>query len=295
MKKEVEYAYGDSSLTVYPDLPMEGSVEMQKSGSSMEIKSLSLNYGKIRVLDSIDCIIPEGCITALLGANGSGKTSLLRCLYGELNPVQGEFFYDGCKINTQAPEWKHLSAAVPDDDALFPDLSIAEQLSLAATVFGIAETEGKRRAKLLLDLFNLAGKQHTLCSELSAGMRKRAALSMALMHGPQLLFMDEPLNALDYESGEVFFRVLNYLKSKRRTVLLSGHHHTALLSIADYVIELRQGRVFRCLDLREHTGARDKILNDMKKTGFKDAASTTVSKEAFGSQVDLAELFWFDS
>ncbi len=217
----------------------------------MELVKLTVRRHGIIALNDLSLVFPDGRISALIGSNGAGKTSLLRYLSGQIQPVEGFTLFEGSKIDLRSNDWRAKLGIVPDDDALFTELTVSEQLALAATCYGLTEAEGQNRIEKLLSLFDLGEKRDALGRELSAGMKKRVSLALALIHGPRVFLMDEPLNALDYISGETFFRLLATLKDAKRTVIISGHHVAALIRVADRVIELEKGRLKACVDIEQ--------------------------------------------
>ncbi|HUX21085.1 MAG TPA: ABC transporter ATP-binding protein [Spirochaetia bacterium] len=217
----------------------------------MEIINLTFKLGDKPILDSLSASIPEGRITALVGPNGAGKTTLLRGLSGELSTLTGQVQFGGRDIDLGSEAWKEQTGTVPDSDALFEELTVREQLVLAGTLFGITGEELETRISSLLDLSGLRERDSALGRELSAGMRKRLALSMALIHGPELFLFDEPLNTLDYTSSETFFELLRFLRSAGRTVLISGHSLPVLVKASDHVLEMDGGRVVNSIEIAD--------------------------------------------
>lgn len=230
----------------------------------LEIVDLVYEISGRTILDGLSAAIPGGRVTALVGPNGAGKTTLLRCLSGEIVPTDGEVRLSGRRVDPGSDAWKSTVGVVPDSDAIFEELTVGEQLSLAATLFGISGSEQNRRVGSLLELSGLDDRRDALGSELSAGMRKRLAVALALMHAPWILLFDEPLSAMDYASSETFFGLLAFLRSAGRTVLISGHALTSLLRVADHVIEVKKGRTASNLDLSGMDRSAEAVLPLLK-------------------------------
>lgn len=248
----------------------------------MEIADLTVSLGGRPILDSFSAEIPEGCITVLVGPNGAGKTTLLRCLSGELGIDHGEVRVDGSPVALGSDEWKAATGVVPDSDLLFDELSVREHLELAGRLFGVKGDELRRRVESLLVYSGLHDRSDLLGSELSAGMRKRLAVSLSLIHNPRYFFLDEPLNTLDYASSEVFFMLLRFLRSRGRTLLVSGHSVPMLLEVADRVLLVEQGRVAEVSEVAPETKRR--VLDRL------------ALREGMLSEADLGErLGWMDS
>ncbi|HUZ17622.1 MAG TPA: ABC transporter ATP-binding protein [Spirochaetia bacterium] len=226
----------------------------------MEIVGITYRAGATPILGGVSTELPEGRITALIGPNGAGKTTLIRCLAGELQPASGAVRVAGREIRLSSDEWKGEMGYVPDGDELFDELSVGEHLSLAATLFGIRGADQTERVDSLLALASLGERSATLGRELSAGMRKRLAIALALIHAPRILLFDEPLNSLDFAGGETFFKMLQFLRSAGRTVLVSGHSIPALVRVADRFVEIDGGRIVNVLDLPATGNDPDSVI-----------------------------------
>lgn len=226
----------------------------------MEVSGLTYAAHDSLILDNLSAQFPDGQITALIGPNGAGKTTMLRCLSGELRARSGVVRFGNSEVDLQSDAWKFTTGVVPDSDALFEELTVSEQLRLAATLFGIRGGEQDVRVRSLIELSGLSDRHDALGGELSAGMRKRLAVAIALVHAPRILLFDEPLNTMDYTSSETFFELLGFLRSTGRTVLISGHSLHALVRVADRIVELRQGTVVNSIDLPQSGRSADEII-----------------------------------
>jgi len=250
----------------------------------MEISELTYTAHDRRILHGFSARFPDGQITALIGPNGAGKTTLLRCLSGELTTTGGTVNIDGRAVDTSSDDWKTVIGVVPDSDALFEELTVGEQLSLAATLFGIRDPELTIRVQSLLSLSNLTEREDSLGSELSAGMRKRLAVALALVHAPRILLFDEPLNTMDYSSSETFFRLLQYLRSAGRTVLISGHSLPALIRVSDCIVEVDKGKAVNSVQLPDGPRPVEQIASMLK---------TAAGRQEEIGQADIA-LGWME-
>jgi ABC-2 type transport system ATP-binding protein len=218
---------------------------------NVEVSNLTFRRRGATILDGVTASFPAGAISLIFGPNGAGKTTLLRCLSGDLEIECGVISVEGIKVDPASEGWMRRIGVVPDADALIEDLTVREQLALAAHLFGIAGNQAGTRIDSLIRLSDLEQKRHQEASSLSAGMRKRLAVALALVHGPQVLMFDEPLNGMDYTSSETFFSLLRLLRGRGRTILISGHALPALLRVADRVVELDAGKVVGCLEIAD--------------------------------------------
>ncbi|HUX12877.1 MAG TPA: ABC transporter ATP-binding protein [Spirochaetia bacterium] len=230
----------------------------------MEIIELSYHTRSAHILDGVTAEIQDGKITAVIGPNGAGKTTLLRCLSGDLTPSSGTISFEGREVDPGSDDWKRTIGVVPDSDAIFEELTVIEQLSLAATLFGLREEVWKTRIDSLLELSALSERADSLGSDLSAGMKKRLAVALALIHAPRILLFDEPLNAMDFASSETFFWLLSYLRSVGRTVLISGHSLSAFVRAADHIVEMDHGCAVNNIEIVPDERTVEQILPQLR-------------------------------
>lgn len=230
----------------------------------MEIDALTCRIGGTTILDELTAECPDGGITVLIGPNGAGKTTLLRCLWGDLPAVPARITLGGRTVDPASVDWKREVGVVPDSDALFAELTVGEQLALAGTLFGIRGDRQKERVDSLIEAFGLSDHRDALGKELSAGLRKRLAIALSLVHAPRLILLDEPLNSLDYAGGETLFALLRFLRSVGRTVVVSSHSIAALLLVADRVLEIDHGRIVNSVDVDGNDRSVDTLLGQLR-------------------------------
>lgn len=233
----------------------------------MEIRGLSYAPRGVPILNAITADFPSGRISAVIGPNGAGKTTLLRCLSGEIAADSGVVRTGEHDADLQSDDWKRTIGVVPDTDQLFDELTVQEQLSLAAALFGIGEKEQSARVESLLSFADLLDRADSPAGELSAGMRKRLAVAMALVHAPRVLLFDEPLNTMDFASSETFFGLLRYLRSMNRTILITGHSLQALVRVADRFVEIDGGRVINSVEVPDDARSVEEVMPLLRSRG----------------------------
>ncbi|BCG45681.1 ABC transporter, ATP-binding protein with C-terminal AAA-associated domain [Citrifermentans bremense] len=226
---------------------------MEATGNKVPLLKLSnirksykkSDSGEHLVLDGVDISIEEGEIVALLGRSGSGKSTLLRIISGLAQPGSGEALYCGKPITgpTQG------LAMVFQSFALFPWLTVLENVELGLDAMGVPQAERRRRALEAIDLIGLDGFESAYPKELSGGMRQRVGFARALVVEPTLLLMDEPFSALDVLTAETLRTDLIELWLERRIptkgILLVSHNIEEAVLLADRIIILgsNPGRV----------------------------------------------------
>ena len=224
--------------------------------SSLTVKDLTKSFGPTPVLTGVDLHVPVGSLTALLGPSGCGKTTLLRLIAGFDDPDAGTVTVGDRLVagpGRSVPARRRDIGFVPQEGGLFPHLTAAQNVTLAARYFGWeAERIGRRLDELIeLTHFPRDGMAR-YPAQLSGGQRQRVSLMRALMLGPELLFLDEPLGALDpmirselrADLREIFGRL-------RQTVVLVTHDLVEAEYFADRVVLLRDGAVVQEGSLRD--------------------------------------------
>jgi ABC-2 type transport system ATP-binding protein len=203
-----------------------GTSENARMGSVMneiETHGLSKSFGDFVAVRNLDLQVRTGSIFGFLGPNGSGKSTTVKMLTGLLTPTAGEALICGASILTSPLEVKRKIGVLPEDLALFASLTIWEHLMMSGQVYGINGQETEKRAQQLLNLLDLWHSRHTYVDQVSYGMKKKCALALALLHNPQVLFLDEPFEGIDPVSSRNIKDLLLRMASKGVTIFLTSH------------------------------------------------------------------------
>jgi iron(III) transport system ATP-binding protein len=212
--------------------------------SDVEISSVTKSFGSTRVLEQVDLAVPDGSITAVLGASGCGKTTLLRLVAGFLTLDSGEIRLGGRTVaakGTMVPPQKRGVGYVAQEGALFPHLDVRGNI-----LFGLPRGERtEARLREMLELAELPGRVASAYpSELSGGQQQRVAVARALAPRPGVVLLDEPFSSLDTALRESAGRaVVRVLRHAGATGLLVTHDQNEALSLADQVAVMRAGKV----------------------------------------------------
>jgi len=185
------------------------------------IHEVSRSYGKIKAVDNFSLSVPEGAITALVGPDGAGKTTLMRSICNLIDIDSGEISIDGKNVAKDFDQIKHTLGYMPQIFSLYPDLSVEENLRFYAGIFDVTGRAFDERAEQLYRFSNLEPFKDRLAQALSGGMKQKLALSCALMHDPKLLLLDEPTTGVDPLSRRQFWEILLNLKQSGVTILVS--------------------------------------------------------------------------
>jgi ABC-2 type transport system ATP-binding protein len=199
--------------------------------------------GRPAVVD-LALAVPMGAFYGFLGPNGAGKSTTIRMLTGLLAPSAGSARVLGVDLGRDGIEVKRRIGVVPDGLSLFERLSGAEQLRIHAQLYGIDRREAARRADELLAALELTADAGKLVGEYSHGMKKKLALGCALIHGPQLLFLDEPFEGIDAVAVAGIRRMLQDLVARgAMTIFLTSHVLEVVERLVTHVGIIRQGRL----------------------------------------------------
>ncbi len=200
-------------------------------------------YGQHEAVAGIDLAIGCGQIVAFLGPNGAGKTTTLKMLTGLLTPTAGSAAIMGLDITTQPREAKARLGWVPDSPNLYLKLKGREYLEFIASLYRVDPAVANERAGELLRMFALEDAAGDLIESYSHGMRQKMALAGALLHDPDVLFLDEPMVGLDPRSARLIKDMLGQLRDRGTTVIFSTHILEIAERMCDAVVIIDRGRV----------------------------------------------------
>lgn len=213
--------------------------------SQLEITDLVVSYGRTEAVRGVSLTVSPGEIVALIGANGAGKTTIMRAISGLLKPRSGRIRFDGADI---AGRPAHRIAAagllqVPEGRQCFAELTVAENLALGAYLVPDRAEIARRQEAVLTRFPRLAERLEQLAGSLSGGEQQMLAIGRALMGAPRLLLLDEPSMGLAPLFVEEIFGIVASLKREGTTILLVEQNASAALEIADDAYVLETGRV----------------------------------------------------
>ncbi len=185
------------------------------------VENLTYRYGEFVAVDHVNFQVSGGEVVGYLGPNGSGKTTTIRMLLGLLEPFEGKATVLGFDAFRQSEDVRTRVGYMSQKFALYNDLTVLENLTFYGGVYGIGD---KARIRSTLDLVGLTGHDKTLASSLSAGWRQRLALGIALVHQPQLLFLDEPTSGVDPTARRAFWDLIYDMAETGVTILVTTHY-----------------------------------------------------------------------
>ena len=205
----------------------------------LTVHGLTKQYKDKRAVDRVDLRLTEG-INGLLGANGAGKTALMRMLCGILKPTTGSIALDGVDVSSE--DYRAVLGYLPQDFGYYPDFTGLDFLLYLAALKGLSRSHAKRKAKELLELVSLKDAGGKKIKTYSGGMKQRLGIAQALLNDPSLLIVDEPTAGLDPKE-RVRFRKLIAGLGQDTIVLLSTHIVSDVEKIADHMLMMSEGKI----------------------------------------------------
>jgi len=213
--------------------------------SSLSLQSISKFYGHHAAVQNVDIEIAEGEFVVLLGPSGCGKTTTLRMIAGFVDPTEGRILLEGKDVTSLPPRHRNIGM-VFQHYALFPTMTVAENVGYGLARRGAPKPEITRRVNELLDMVQLSAHAAYRPDELSGGQQQRVALARALAHTPKLLVMDEPLGALDKKLREQLQEdILLIQRDLRITTVFVTHDQHEALALADRIILMKDGTIYQ--------------------------------------------------
>jgi ABC-2 type transport system ATP-binding protein len=189
----------------------------------IQAKGLVKSFKGFRAVDGLDLTIERGMIYGFLGPNGCGKTTAIRMLTGLLTPTEGSVEVLGLSVPKDAEALKYKIGYMTQAFSLYGDLTVLENLNFMGTVYGLTRAQRKERIAEVMDRYELTQLGDRFAGKMSGGQRQRLALAAAVLHGPQLLFLDEPTSAVDPESRRHFWEQLFDLVDEGTSVVVTTH------------------------------------------------------------------------
>jgi putative spermidine/putrescine transport system ATP-binding protein len=254
---------------------------------AIEFRNVVRSYGDVRAVDGVDLSIAQGEFFAMLGPSGSGKTTCLRLIAGFEAPDSGTLLLDGQDV-TDRPPYERDVNTVFQDYALFPHMTVMENVAYGLRVRKVARDQQRRRALEMLDLVKLASLGDRKPQQLSGGQRQRVSLARALINHPRVLLLDEPLGALDLKlREEMQIELKNLQRRLGITFVFVTHDQGEALSMADRVAVFNQGRIEQ-LDTPRMLYAKPATTFVARFVGGANVIAGALARRLSGSELPFA-------
>ncbi|MBU1159407.1 MAG: ABC transporter ATP-binding protein [Candidatus Thermoplasmatota archaeon] len=214
--------------------------DASQDGRAIVTRQLRKEFDDLVAVDDLDLTIGKGTLYGMIGPNGSGKTTTIKMLVGLLKPSSGTAEVLGERI----PLKGRISdiGYMPQEMAIYTDLTVSENLQLFGSIYSMGQERLLERQEELLSMVDLSDRGDSLASQLSGGMKHRVSLACAMMHDPEVLFLDEPTVGVDPELRMGFWHHFDDLKARGRTVVITTHYMDEAVR-CDIVGMMRQGKL----------------------------------------------------
>jgi heme exporter protein A len=223
------------------DVSLEQTTGENAQILAVEVQGLKKSYGLKPILRGIDFALPQGQRMALLGANGAGKTTILRVLAGLSRPSAGIVRITGLDLLRDAQGVRHRVGLVAHQPYVYEELTVLENLLFFAHLYTVARA--RERAQMLLERVGLGKRAQERVGALSRGQVQRLAWARALLHDPHLLLLDEPDTGLDQEGQQLIATLLEEHRTRGGSAIFTTHQLEQALALSNSIVMLRHGRI----------------------------------------------------
>lgn len=213
------------------------------SGCAVQVSNLEKRFGTFTAVTGLSFTIDRGEIFGLLGPNGSGKTTTLNMISGLSAPTSGTVEVFGLDPKRQSTAVRRLLGVVPQETALYEELTAERNLAFHAELFGFSGNEKNRRVAHMLELAQLTDRATSRAGTFSGGMKRRLAIVRAMLHEPWLLYLDEPTLGVDVQSRNVIWEYIHHTKAEGRSVLLTTNYLEEVNALCDRIAVIDHGKL----------------------------------------------------
>ncbi|MEE4194833.1 MAG: ABC transporter ATP-binding protein [Anaerolineae bacterium] len=234
---------------------------------AIETQHLVKVFGDLRAVDDVSFNVEEGEIFSLLGPNGAGKSTTISMISGLLSPTEGDAFIFGHSVRKTPTKAQELLGIVPQELAIYPDLTAKQNLMFWGRMFGLRGETLKARVKDILELIELSERQNQNAGKYSGGMKRRLNIGIALLHRPKLIILDEPTVGIDPQSRRKILDSVKQFRDQGTTVLYTTHYMEEAAELSDRIGIIDNGKLIA-------TGTQDQLS---KLVGEKERVLLSIS------------------
>jgi ABC-2 type transport system ATP-binding protein len=213
------------------------------TGAAIVTERLTRRFGALSAVDGIDLTVAAGQFFGFLGPNGAGKSTTIKMLTGLLAPTSGSMQLLGLDFSSHAMDIKRQIGVVPEGMGLFERLTGSEYLNFVGRMYGLDRTTSQQRSAELLDFMQLADRPKSVIADYSHGMQKKLALAAAVIHGPRILFLDEPFEGVDALAAGALKALLARMTERGVTIFLTSHVLEIVERLCSHVGIIHKGRL----------------------------------------------------
>jgi len=256
---------------------------------AIQTQKLTRTFGNLTAVDSIDLRVAAGQFFGFLGPNGAGKSTTIKILTGLLAPTSGSMQLLGLDFAANPVEVKRQIGVVPEGMGLFERLTGSEYLKFVGRMYGLDRATTQRRSEELLDFMQLADRPKTMIADYSHGMQKKLALAAAVIHGPRILFLDEPFEGVDALAAGALKALLARMTERGTTIFLTSHVLEIVERLCSHVAIIHEGRLVAQGSLEELRAGISGEAGD--KTTLEQIFLSIVGQDG-AERPQLEELSW---
>lgn len=221
----------------------------------VSVRNLKKTYGSFTAVKNISFDIERGEIFGFLGPNGAGKTSTINMMVGLSRPDAGEIRVAGIDVKKQTKKAQAIMGIVPDESNLYNEMDGFDNLCFCAALYGMRKEEREAKARRLLQEFRLDDAGKRPFKAYSKGMRRKLTIAAALIHSPQVLFLDEPTTGIDVESSRQIREMILELKQEGTTIFLTTHYIEEAERLCDRIAFIAEGQIVASAGIPELLGS----------------------------------------
>src|SRR5712692_2788031 len=221
------------------------------TGPAIEMVDLCKDFGSFHAVDHLSLTVQQGEIFGLLGPNGSGKTTTINMISGLSVPTTGSVRVMGYDVRHQARQVRRLLGSIPQETALYEELTAWDNMDFHADLFGVPRHEKKERIVRLLELVQLLDRKASRVSTFSGGMKRRLAIARALLHDPSLIYLDEPTLGVDVQARRAIWEYCLSLRNQGKTVLITTNYLEEAQALCERLAIIDHGKLIT-VDTPDH-------------------------------------------
>jgi ABC-2 type transport system ATP-binding protein len=249
-----------------------GPIHLPKDGRPVhvDVRNLVKTFGKHEAVKGVAFTIGKGEIFGLLGPNGAGKSTTINIMCGYLEPTSGDTLIDGLSITKEPRKVKRTLGVVPQEIALYRDLTSMENLEFFGEIYGVPASERRQRAEDVLHFVGLYERRKEHVKNFSGGMQRRINMAIAMIHQPAFLMMDEPTVGVDPQSRENIFDSIEKLRDQGTTILYTTHYMEEAERLCNRIAIMDEGHIIAMGTLEQLLAMRDQNREVQRPHGLQE-------------------------
>ncbi len=260
----------------------------------LDVVDLRRSFGTLPAVDGVSFSVAPGEVLGLLGPNGAGKSTTMTMICGLLEMDSGAIHVDGHSITTDPIPVRRILGMVPQDLAIYPDLTAYENLQFFGSLYDLDSEQLRQRVKVVLEHVGLWGRKDDAAKDFSGGMKRRLNFAAAVLHEPGLLILDEPTVGVDPQSRHHLLECIRSLRDEGTAVIYASHYMEEVESICSRVAVMDHGRILACDTLEELMSQVPRkvelmVPSDFDTGGLKESEGITIARSEDGTTLSIAE------